>query len=773
MTPHRPRRPLFALALVIAPLAPFLPAQPARAQGAGEIDIVAERFGVADTVRPGSWFGVRLAITDNGDRVRDAVVRLHVPDADGDTALMQRVVTLNPGARVGVWLYARMPFGRRSADALYTVTVHAVPPGESADALAAGRQIGAARIQPSAPGVLGEPDGAFAVLGRPTMGLDQYSVEVRPGYSGTLHELTRLVAGLTPADISDAWMGLAVFDALIWVDGLPSELREGQVEALAEWIHRGGRLLIVVPAVGEVWSNPRANPLFDLLPAARFERQEDVSLETLRPLLTLNERLPLPARQVAHTFDVPAGATDAYSILADRAGRPLIVRRPIGAGDVTLIGLDLASPDLSGRIDAQALWSRILGRRGDLFSQAEMEELSRGDQRADFRARSSAWIDRDIGDIINQTGRASVGVLLGLLLFASYLAIAGPVSFAVLGRLKKREHSWLVFVATAALFTAIAWGGASATRPARVNLTHLSILSHVYGQPVQRSRSWFGVLLPDYGDQTVAIAREETAPWRNALSSWDRERLAGPSSFPDSREYVIDARRPDSMRVPTRSTVKEFQADWLGAPRWSLPRPAPVGAVRADDLGRLRGSLTHDLPGPLHDVVIIHNRRQRPLTRPGPGGPPFFDAQAVRLTAPWAPGQALSLSEQFSVPGSAQDFFNDLVRKEQAFGLGGTSTNEAPLHERLEMLLWGGALEQPDWQPGGRGTRTMLQRRAERWDVGAWFTQPCLIVVGHLLESPSPVPILVDDREPPATGRTVVCWVYPLPPDPPTYPPQP
>ena len=57
-----------------------------------------------------------------------------------------------------------------------------------------------------------------------------------------------------------------------------------------------------------------------------------------------------------------------------------------------------------------------------------------------------------------------------------------------------------------------------------------------------------------------------------------------------------------------------------------------------------------------------------------------------------------------------------------------------------------------------------------------WFTQPCLIVMGVLeVEGKdanpmgSPMPVYVDGRPVPASGKTLVTWIYPFEPDPPRY----
>ena len=63
-------------------------------------------------------------------------------------------------------------------------------------------------------------------------------------------------------------------------------------------------------------------------------------------------------------------------------------------------------------------------------------------------------------------------------------------------------------------------------------------------------------------------------------------------------------------------------------------------------------------------------------------------------------------------------------------------------------------------------------KRAEThgWDVGRWFSQPCVIIMGQLVDTESPTPLLVNGQPVKSRGRTVVRWVYPMPDNPPQYP---
>lgn len=759
-----------ALSFAAAGPADGQPGDPSGAGQIGGVDIRVETFGLGNVVRPGSWTGIRMALTDHGPGVRDVLVRLVMVDADGDIASMQQRVALAPGAARGLWTYARMPFSI-GGDTALEVVVEPIPDGVENPVAGAEDPIGVARIGPS--GVLRPEDAVIGVLGRRSLGLEEYAVEYQPGQgsSGTLHNITRTVAGLRPVDLPDSWLGLDQFDALIWADGDPATLLPSQVRAIEDWVRNGGRLIVMLGAGSPDWTDARADPLLGIMPETLVQRLDGADLSPLRDLVTLEPERRMPDDETLHVFKPLDGAEDTIALLNDARGRTVAVRRTVGCGETTLLGIDLGAPTLAGILDAEAFWHRVLGRRGDLFTMSEMDEIRRSSAGGNFFHPDPVWLDQVITVAINKIGRAGVGVLLGLIVFGLYLLLAGPVSFAALGRLGRRQHSWVVFVAISAVFTGIAWGGATALRPAREDITHLTLLEHVYRQPTQRAKTWFSALLPTYGAQTVSIPTDSSMNQSEfaALSNWDDPESFARGDFPDSRVYSVEARKPESLRVPTRSTVKRFEAEWVGGPRWSMIRPETGDPIRIDADGRLHGTLTHGLPAPLSRVTVMLVRGQTPLTSRRLGGPLLADAWAHRLTEPWAPGQPLDLGE-LGAPSRAEQYLQTLAAKERTnlAGVGGSASPE----DRLEMALWQDVIEPPSWREANTGQdfdRPLRVRSAHGWGGGRWFTQPCLLIVGLVDEAPCPVPIEIDGSAPPVSGRTALRWVYPLGSNPPRF----
>jgi hypothetical protein len=73
-------------------------------------------------------------------------------------------------------------------------------------------------------------------------------------------------------------------------------------------------------------------------------------------------------------------------------------------------------------------------------------------------------------------------------------------------------------------------------------------------------------------------------------------------------------------------------------------------------------------------------------------------------------------------------------------------------------------------------SRFVQRRITHGYDLSAWLTQPCVIVIGQMQQADPaqpPVPLFVSTggsfREVKSSGRTLVRWIYPLPADPPRF----
>ncbi len=833
-----PRRPrnwaiLSVVALLCGLVALFAPAASAQDTttappagtplSSGEVKIDLDTFGVGNVARAGDWCGIRLRVMDTGSKNRNLIVRVAGLDYDGDTPLYQREIASNPGLWQGVWIYVRLPFSYSSQAAPLTAAVYeATEAGDvAADeaAFRAGRLLGFTELR--LPGGLGgvireQTQAMIALVGQHKLGLGVYSStsagvamgggNIR-GFNPYGHEITDIVAGLTPASLPDRWMGLLSFDAVVWAQGDPAELRnKGGARALREYVQHGGHLIVVLPSIGQTWTNPASNDLHDIMPLVTVGRREVTDFQRYRPLLA-REPLPgtkdltaFPSVAIVHTFrPLPdAGANEAVRILNNPDGECIAVRRHVGAGSVTLIGLDLNQTALSqGQlVEADVFWHRILGRRGSYIDRSNQPNMG-------IVPRKPWFVDQDIARDIARQGRAAAGVLVGFIVFVVYWLIAAPVGFLVLRRFKLTHHAWLAFIATSAVFTVISWTGARMLRPSNVEMQHLTIMDHVYGQPLQRARMWASLVIPWYGTAQISVGNDvppgSAARLTNPVASWDAPAAEAASwgGFPDVRGYIVDTRSPDSIDVPSRSTVKQVEVSWAGGPVWEMPRPArveeggtggieliePTGSRATDRRPLLNGTLVHNLPAGLRDGIVIVVRRQRPLTRSGLGAYSVCIADVFPIGFAWEAGIPLDLgivtrppAPKSGDPNSAPaltDLNTYINAKFTPNVQMGAVSDNMELFQRFNALALFTQLPPPEQ---GFEERYAAQRSATHsWDLGLWFTEPCVILLGQMTgtsgtNAPSPVPLMVDGEIAPGGGRTMLRWIYPLPDDPPAFP---
>ncbi len=755
--------------------------------GAGDaVSVAALPFGTGGYVREGEWAGIRLLLTDTGTKPRDTAVRFHMRDDDGDTLLAERRVILNPGRQVSVWLYVRMPW-QLSQQSLFTVTVHELlEAGDQAEPVV-GRQLAATRVTPQQ--VVEPAVDLIGLIGRRPLGLPQYEGQDPTGQLDRLaisHERIEVVRNLTPTELPDYWEGLAQFGVLVWEEGeRPSQLRgELQPEAIREWIRRGGHLVILIPPVGGEWFS-NENPLLDLLPDVRVRRLEGVSLAPYRDLLMGRELsdVGLPTETTMHVFEIPAGtAPGDGSAIIDGPHGTVVARRALGTGMVTIVGLDVGHRALerANLPRADHFWHRILGKRFETPTRREIEDADGA-----YRVQESPLkhhADRYINLEIAKSTAAGIGVLLALIVFIAYWIIAGPGGFALLRMRGLERHSWVWFACAIGVFATVAWLGANAIRETKTSGKHLTFLDHVYGQPVQHAITWVSVLLPSYGNETILLGAPELAERHQSIAVWsDSNGQTASMSFPDARSYVVDVRDPQTVTVPSRATIKQFELDWAGPRQWGTPIPESGWEPRLEPVG-VSGKLRHDLPAPLEGVTVLLCRGQLEpgeLPRNEPA-PLLGEVYAEELAGAWDPGVELDLARLFDEDTRPADetLLKRLVPAPRTnlaqFGADVPSSlqpGDAMLdYERLALYSM---LPPPRTKELGFNTRPPVRRReAHNMDLGKWFTQPCVAIIGHVNgDSPTPLHVRRGDAwaDIPLEGRTVVRWIYLLEPRPPVF----
>jgi hypothetical protein len=294
----------------------------------------------------------------------------------------------------------------------------------------------------------------------------------------------------------------------------------------------------------------------------------------------------------------------------------------------------------------------------------------------------------------------------------------------------------------------------------------------------------------------VSIDSDAVQRGHDLLLTWEAPPPASPDRFPNVDRYLIDiARSPADYSIPVRATATQLYANWVGAldPDWGgVLRVDPNDPIRITGgpgtSARLTGTIINELPAALTDVCVfwVSNSRARRREYARDGGeqewvPVARSGEMLNIghmwardaNEPWYPGTSKSLTE--FVP-SGQTFLEDninarYIEPEEGdgfdfTGVSGDSWQAGKLHDYMEMLSIYHQLEPPRYLRQDNkdpDTVVIVRRLGRELDLSAWFTRPCLIIIGYLEDSPTPVPLRVDGETPRGTGLTVVRWVYPLP----------
>ena len=769
----------------------------------GEVKIQGVAMGLGNRPRPGDWIGLQLQITETSTAPREIIVQWAVKDSDGDTAQYRRAVTTNPGVKQNVWLYGRLPF-RFAAGGDVLLEAYAAGAGSESEARdlpvtasnATGRLLGRVQIPLRADQETPIASGQIAIVGRQVAGLDLYSVTTQTGRALPKgHEPSMLLDGLRVIDLPDRWMGLASTSTLVWTGNTgesdPATLTDAQAQAVREWVMRGGHFIIVMPGVGQNWITPGAK-LLDIMPRVTVERREQVNLNAFQFLFRdaeqAKQRSSLPSSASMHVFTPEANAKpgEGVIVLAGPGGEGVVCRRSVGAGAVTLIGINIASPAMleSAATQPDVFWHRVLGRRGELLTMGKMNELIAANKLREIR--EAVELDDGLSASIAKTGAAARGLLLAFVVFAAYWALAGPIAFRVLKARRQQHHAWLAFVFFAVLFTGVAWGGALLLRPTRTEATHLTFVDEVYGQPTQRAKMFASVLLPRFGRMTVGVGPSDEG-MTDTIAGWEpNDPGAGIEAFPDAAPYAIESRRPTEARVPSRSTIKSVQVDWLGAPRLRMPMPMSDWPVRVgapaegSSKPTISGRLVHDLPGGLLNtrVIVVYSQLGLPF---GLKDPVLAVADAQVLPGSWNPGEPLDLGALFDRGQRTGDdratslggLLDSVSPRSMGIADAGQRSVRALTDDRLTAISLFSLLAPPNVDPLSPSEVAVFRRSSTHaLDLSRWVTQPCVIVLGQLVgakgkPNETPIPLTVDGRAIPTDGKTMVRWVYPLPSRPP------
>ncbi len=835
-------------------------------RGLGQTSVTFDTFGLGNCFRPGGPVAARVLITSDLDAPMPGLVEWEIPNPDGDRQINQRTIEIPArGGTATTWLLGDLPSRidpLSIADEPWTIRVFEYRDGRRVE------EIASARLDPSvcASRPIPQSEGLAIVIGPNEAGLTGYTTlpgrDTRPG----LNELLNVVTNVEPRDLPDLWSGFEQADFILWTADDP-RFQPGTLGtrltvegALRSWLDRGGHLVIALPRTGDPWRLERGDGVLDdLLRGVTPITESDYPLAEALPALADRPELRDPDRRITlhrfdpatlppawrplagfqpapppfdpDTVDIPPGTPrEVAARLIDSAKAsvpkppPVIhaIRRDVGQGTLDIIGIDPSDPDLrvqqpQGLPATWVFWNPILGRRTFTPTGSVVDALATARQLAGTSQATQLGASRLVEDMIGQQSSASGGLLLGIALFGGYWLLAGPLGFAILGRLGRRRDAWIAFVATSLVGAFIGWMLGGIAIDSGTSLRHLTVLRHRYAAegsgsetPLDHATCWFSAHLQGYGTSEVAVGDPDEASSRGAAGGDLLAHFSPPpngfaAGFLDAARYEVDVRRRSSIVAPARETSADFVADWSGRPRspsgvWGstikVAAESPVQLEVLDrDLVRVSGRLVNDSGVTLEEVVVLLVSPVRPGPLPlDKSGVPGIPGTNDRLTAqmpnlgsmvvmstPWAPGEARDLGgtglfgsatrlSQFG-RSSLGSQFNDRFPPEEYGFVATQAFEEATTRNSsrvLQALSCFQALEPPPIVMVPNGTRTgsrFFRLLGRNLDLSRALSEPCVVILAIAKDAPCPVPINIDGELVEGDGTVLLQWVHPLPSD--------
>jgi hypothetical protein len=471
--------------------------------------------------------------------------------------------------------------------------------------------------------------------------------ETRPRYATYENDVKSL---------PDQWFGYQGVDLAILTTGNDKFLdrlvgdQQGtpQLAALADWVRRGGRLVIsVAPGnrekVQRLLTSPAWSPALPPVMPAEVPAYNLTSLEGLRDWSAAGAKEPIRPRgkdgQAGLGQGVRLQALPTVSVLCtERDGNsqvPLIVRFPHGLGSITVMGFDAKASFLAEWSGKPEFWKAVVNKLAPVVATGGAQFPGgpggpRGRQAYEY---GSTDLTSRLYTELEKFDTPTISFGWVALFILIYILVVGPVDYLILKLLFKRlELTWLTFpavvltVSLLAYFTAYAIKGRD-LKVNKLDLVDIDLRSHLKEDLTPASAraygtSWFTILSPRIQNYTIGL-EPRLAAWEGAekpgsplpvtLSWLGRPEPGGmgtsgrgrsPSLFSRTYSFAPAATGLRDVPIPVWTT-KSFTAAWEGS-----FKKLPLDVKLTYDPGRTgsipRGTITNHLGFDLVDVWLIY-----------------------------------------------------------------------------------------------------------------------------------------------------------------------
>ena len=500
--------------------------------------------------------------------------------------------------------------------------------------------------------------------------------EPRPGEPPDSTSVDKYYARISKVhDMPDRWFGYDAADVVILTtdkDDFIKELNDPRSatrrKALAEWVRRGGKLVISVGRNHQLVNSLLASmplPEVDKMPLVPFEITGSDPQRKSLPIVGSWAIPPAPplgeGKAGVEVATLALGAerpkerglgAGTHVLLVETGEKkpgedpkqwPLIVSSSCGLGRVILVAFDLDGPPFTD-------WSGPGWNGQKAFFVHLRDEIT--PKLFDADRLKTDFTGRDRPELLEALQRQTdsfedVPVIsfgwVALFIFV-YILIVGPLDYFVLKKVFKRlELTWVTFPTVVLTISVGAYFIAYALKGDDLRVNKIDVVEIDLHTPQAYGTSWFSVFSPRVQNYTLAVEPTFGGKPSAAVALMENP-LATPrgsaSIFRQPYEYAEDAAGIENVPIPVWST-RSFAASWRA------PLPADKLPVRADLVWRdngVTGKIENNLPVDLEDVTLFYRGKWYRLSKElkegrlvRDGG--FFDVTNLKMGDPGAPGQ--------------------------------------------------------------------------------------------------------------------------------------
>jgi len=461
------------------------------------------------------------------------------------------------------------------------------------------------------------------------------------------------------SQMPDRWFGYDAVDVAVLTTGSETFVKKLMEEdsaprrkALAEWVRRGGRLVV---SVGH--NQQLASDLLKMMPLPEFDKGQllncavegTVACSDLTNLSRWVSREAQPA--ALHNIEVARllpgeGATVLVSApeIKDKDGNdpkkdwPLVVEASCGLGRVWLTAFDLDGPPLTTWPGQKAFWTKFqsdLGPRLAAPRQGQFMPGPFGGDPSTERTELAVELQRSLENFESIQPISFGWVALFILIF---IVIVGPLDYIVLTRVFKRpELTWVTFPAVVLVISVIAYCTAYALKGDDLRVKKYDLVEYDLGgtQPQAYGTAWFTLFQPAHPKLHTPSACSRPHPagsarrpatarrirprwpcWRTrTIPTAPPRRACSASPTPTPRTPPASSAVP----IPVWST-RSFQASWRAPLNPDKPPVvAKLTRPRDKEAKGLVGEITNQLPVPLLNITLFYQGKWHQFGDLAPG----------------------------------------------------------------------------------------------------------------------------------------------------------